>query len=117
MWGIGVLIAIYCGLFFLQKIIVIYAERRISKFVPVIILFALSIIYYIWYIIDLAAMKRRGAITMAIDSAEILFYIGEAIILTAAVICIAGFIYGTYCKWRMKKIPAKPKENKFQIRL
>lgn len=118
MWGIGFLIAVYCGLFFLQKIIVIYAERKISKFVPIMILAALGIIGYIAYLFELWRIKNKTLyISMELDITDWIFLAYEAIILIAVFICIVGFIYGTYCKWRMKKNSAEQQKNKFQIRL
>ena len=79
--------------FFIQKIIFTYANRMIFRLIPAVILPLFLILGYIAYRIEMNSLFERGAITMAIDSTNIMYTILEIFTFTALIGCLLGIAY------------------------
>ena len=104
--------AILFSVFFLiQKTVFIYAQSMITKFMPVLILFLLLIFGYIAYRIEMKSLFERGAITMAIDSTEMVYTLGGIVILIALAGCIFGIVFAGAAEILKNKIINNKGEN------
>ena len=87
------LIITFLIFFFIQKIVFTYANLIISRFMPAILLSLLLIFEYIAYRIEIKSLFERNAITMAIDSADIMYSILGIFTFTALIGCLFGIAF------------------------
>jgi hypothetical protein len=93
--------------FRIQKSVYIYTERFISKFIPVLILFALFTGCNILYYVDRYLLEKRGAIAMAYDMSKLIFYFCMTLILSALTGCICNFAFTLVNKIKISKAKNK----------